>query len=66
MKWKELGTDYLVMIGLSIVVQTYTWKSNIIPQIGYLGNVVLFSAVFITSYHIGVLRGSKVDKNESN
>ena len=50
--------DYIIAIGLAWLIETVTWKSNIIPQLHYWGNVALFVVIFLAVYHIGVLRGS--------
>lgn len=49
--------DYIIVVLLAWLIETVTWKSNIIPQLNYWGNVILFSVVFITVYHIGKLQG---------
>ena len=50
--------DYVIVLSISWLMQTIVWKSNFIATLGYWGNVLLFSVVFIIVYHIGILRGS--------
>lgn len=45
--------DYIVVLGIAWLMQTIVWKSNFVATLGYWGNVLLFSVVLITVYHIG-------------